>query len=152
MDSWNLGLLRQISNLLRSTKSPSKLTIANLAENFAAADLEKSGLRISRRVIIRLSASLLAKRFVILTGLSSGKSKLAEACAAWLCAGNRTSDPFALGNVVESDRKSYRVTASDKGAVEFSNSPEAGEGTLVTLLQKCDSRMDRLHCFKQFVA
>jgi hypothetical protein len=131
--AWNLGLLRQISNLPRSTKSSSKLTIANLAENFAA-DLKKSGLRISRSVIIRLSASLLAKRFVILTGLSgSGKSKLAEACAAWLCAGNRTSDPFALGNVVESDRKSYRVTASDKGAVEFSNSPEAGEGTLVTL-------------------
>ena len=42
-------------------------------------------LRVTKAQILRLAASLLAKRFVILTGLAgSGKTKLAQAFAHWL--------------------------------------------------------------------
>jgi len=48
--------------------------------------LETSGLIYSNKVISRFTASLLTKPFVILTGLSgSGKTKLAQAFAMWLC-------------------------------------------------------------------
>lgn len=45
-----------------------------------------SGLVYSHELIIRFTASLLTKPFVILTGLSgSGKTKLAQAFAQWIC-------------------------------------------------------------------
>ena len=50
------------------------------------SDTAKSGLIISERLIVRLVSSLLTKPFVILTGLSgSGKTKLAQAFAQWIC-------------------------------------------------------------------
>jgi len=49
-------------------------------------DLQISGLIYSTELITRFSSSLLAKPFVILTGLSgSGKTKLAQAFAQWIC-------------------------------------------------------------------
>lgn len=52
--------------------------------------LSNSRLIFSETIITRLSSSLLTKPFVILTGLSgSGKTKLAQAFAMWLC-GNET--------------------------------------------------------------
>ncbi len=48
-------------------------------------DFTQAGLRIHDSLILRVGASLLAKRFLILTGLSgSGKTKLAHAFASWL--------------------------------------------------------------------
>ena len=48
-------------------------------------DFTKAGLRVSDGLLLRFGASLLAKRFLILTGLSgSGKTKLAHAFASWL--------------------------------------------------------------------
>ena len=48
-------------------------------------DLSTSGLSIGRSIFARLLASLLSKRFLILTGLSgSGKTKLAQAFAHWI--------------------------------------------------------------------
>lgn len=48
---------------------------------------KKAGLLYSDKLIIRFISSLLAKPFVILTGLSgSGKTKLAQAFVQWLCA------------------------------------------------------------------
>ena len=45
----------------------------------------RAGLRISDGLLLRIAASLLAKRFLILTGLSgSGKTKLAHSFAAWI--------------------------------------------------------------------
>ena len=53
--------------------------------SFIAA-LDKSGLQYSRTLITRFIASLLTKPFLILTGLSgSGKTKLAQAFAQWIC-------------------------------------------------------------------
>ena len=49
------------------------------------ADFIQAGLRVSDGLLLRFSAALLAKRFLILTGLSgSGKTKLAHAFASWL--------------------------------------------------------------------
>ncbi|MDD3945647.1 MAG: DUF3578 domain-containing protein, partial [Bacteroidales bacterium] len=48
--------------------------------------LDKSGLQYSNKLITRFIASLLTKPFLILTGLSgSGKTKLAQAFAQWIC-------------------------------------------------------------------
>lgn len=48
--------------------------------------IKKSNLEFSKKLITRFTTSLLTKPFVILTGLSgSGKTKLAQAFAMWLC-------------------------------------------------------------------
>ncbi len=55
-------------------------------------DLAPTGLRFSSPQLLRFIASLLSKRFLILTGLAgSGKTKLAQAVAHWL-----TPDPGPL--------------------------------------------------------
>lgn len=49
-------------------------------------DVKESGLQYSDQLIVRFMASLCTKPFVILTGLSgSGKTKLAQAFANWIC-------------------------------------------------------------------
>lgn len=51
----------------------------------ANIDFTQAGLRVSDGLLLRFGAALLAKRFLILTGLSgSGKTKLAHAFASWL--------------------------------------------------------------------
>ncbi|MFZ4539472.1 McrB family protein [Propionivibrio sp.] len=53
-----------------------------------------AGLRVPDSIMLRFSASLLAKRFLILTGLSgSGKTKLAQAFAAWI---SESEDQYRL--------------------------------------------------------
>jgi len=48
--------------------------------------MQKNGLFFTKLLITRFTASLLTKPFVILTGLSgSGKTKLAQAFAMWIC-------------------------------------------------------------------
>ena len=57
-------------------------------------NLTQAGLRVSNGLLLRLASSLLAKRFLILTGLSgSGKTKLAHAFAAWL---SESEDQYRL--------------------------------------------------------
>lgn len=52
--------------------------------------LKKAGLIYSTKLIVRFTASLATKPFVILTGLSgSGKTKLAQAFAQWICESER---------------------------------------------------------------
>ncbi len=49
----------------------------------------KAKLNLSKELVLRFISSLLSKPFVILTGLSgSGKTKLAESFAKWICADN----------------------------------------------------------------
>jgi 5-methylcytosine-specific restriction enzyme B len=67
-----------------------ELEITNSNDDFYVSDFlslcEKSGLIYSNQLVSRFSASLLTKPFVILTGLSgSGKTKLAQAFAQWIC-------------------------------------------------------------------
>jgi len=54
--------------------------------NKIKTNLINSGLQIADKLVTRFICSLLAKPFVILTGLSgSGKTKLAQAFAMWIC-------------------------------------------------------------------
>jgi hypothetical protein len=67
----------------------------------------------------RFVAAMLAKRFVILTGLAgSGKTKLAQAFARWISPGMTNADPFIPGARIGN---SYRVMNSDRIAVELWN-------------------------------
>lgn len=58
----------------------------------------RAGLRVSDGLLLRIAASLLAKRFLILTGLSgSGKTKFAHAFAAWIAESEEQYRLVAVG-------------------------------------------------------
>lgn len=58
------------------------------------SDFTASGLKVKNNLISRFASSLLAKRFLILTGLSgSGKTKLAHAFATWF---SETAEQYRL--------------------------------------------------------
>ena len=60
--------------------------------------LKESGLQLSTNILARLTAALLTKRFLILTGLSgSGKTKLAHAFAAWIAESDEQYRVVAVG-------------------------------------------------------
>jgi len=80
-----LALLPVNNQITQST-----LEVSNTQAPFDVSSLynsiQLSGLHISRNLVIRFVCSLLTKPFVILTGLSgSGKTKLAQAFAMWIC-------------------------------------------------------------------
>jgi energy-coupling factor transporter ATP-binding protein EcfA2 len=84
-------------------------------------DLSAAGLIYTDDLLRRFAASLIAKRFVILTGLSgSGKTKLAQAFAVWISArqGQRRKTA-AVGETVGTIGEKYRVVASNELAVEL---------------------------------
>jgi hypothetical protein len=86
------------------------------------ADFEAANFHCGEEFLRRFVASLLAKRFVILTGLAgSGKTKLAQAFARWSTPRVASGDPFQTGARLNA---SYRVTDADRIAVEFSNNKE----------------------------
>src|SRR6266567_1926999 len=74
-----------LPDVKKSAGSPaSRDDLASLAESFSDA-LEQCPLKLQPGAAVRFVASLLAKRFVILTGLAgSGKTKLAQAFARWI--------------------------------------------------------------------
>ena len=83
------------------------------------ADFASAGLVLQPQFLHRLTASLLAKRFLILTGLSgSGKTKVAQSFARWLCTAVSSEDPFKVGTQIND---SYRVMDADRISVEFWN-------------------------------
>jgi energy-coupling factor transporter ATP-binding protein EcfA2 len=95
---------------------------------------KEAGLQYPEKLLQRFTASLLAKRFLILTGLSgSGKTKLAQAFTEWLGNSTATTDPFYAGAGIESSQKTYRVAKSDSLAVEFWNDESEENSTKVTL-------------------
>jgi tRNA A37 threonylcarbamoyladenosine biosynthesis protein TsaE len=91
-----------------------KLGIEHCIADFTAANF-----RCEEEFLRRFVASLTAKRFVILTGMSgSGKTKLAQAFARWISSPQFAIDPFERGTQVGN---SYRVMDSDRISVEFWN-------------------------------
>lgn len=89
----------------------------------AASDFASTGLTFVPHLIARFAASLLAKRFVILSGLSgSGKTRLAQAFAIWLTPHSfAAATPFKVGDVINSDRVEYRVSQADTLSVELTS-------------------------------
>jgi 5-methylcytosine-specific restriction protein B len=64
----------------------------------AVRDLPAAGLQLADGLLGRLAASLLTKRFLILTGLAgSGKTKLAHAFAAWIAESDTQYRVVAVG-------------------------------------------------------
>ena len=83
--AWDKELLKKIAK--QGTATSLNNIIINWTDilNMASGDMTSAGLRVGTGLIARFMASLLAKRFLILTGLSgSGKTKLAHAFAAWI--------------------------------------------------------------------
>lgn len=105
-------------------------SINNCYNSFIAANL-----RTNQEFIRRFVAALLAKRFVILTGLAgSGKTKLAQAFARWITpVAAAASDPFTPGTKIPSDRITYLVARADHLAVEFWNDPDESKAIKVVL-------------------
>jgi len=75
-----------IDNSEEMTPEPEPINPINFETKSFIEALDKSGLQYSDKLITRFIASLLTKPFLILTGLSgSGKTKLAQAFAQWIC-------------------------------------------------------------------
>jgi len=82
LSDYNLDDLYPASS---NTREIINVAIATSLDDFRSATHE-AGIRLDSCLITRFIASLLAKPFVILTGLSgSGKTKLAQAFATWIC-------------------------------------------------------------------
>jgi hypothetical protein len=94
-----------------------------------------ANLRCEKEFVTRLVAALLAKRFVILTGLAgSGKTKVAQAFARWMTPNNIiASNPFVPGAKIPSANITYFVKAADHLAVEFWNGPDEKNAIKVVL-------------------
>lgn len=78
----------QLPRILESTNSsrPPDRTMENFSYKMFFEKTKKSNFFINKSIALRFIASLLTKPFVILTGLSgSGKTKLAQAFAMWIC-------------------------------------------------------------------
>lgn len=68
------------------TQSNTSSYVGNFSIEIFNQCIQESGLHYIPQLIIRFTASLLTKPFVILTGLSgSGKTKLAQAFVQWIC-------------------------------------------------------------------
>lgn len=82
-------LIETVNRDIATEVIPTKFDV----ENFAT-DLENTGLSFDRKIIDRFITSLLTKKFLILSGVSgSGKTKLAQAFASWIC---KTNDQFEI--------------------------------------------------------
>lgn len=79
--------------------SVSVTDLSTLIEKFAAASSNpQCGLSLETDLISRFATSLLAKRFLILTGLSgSGKTKLAQAFATWITKEEQDTELIPVG-------------------------------------------------------
>lgn len=94
----------------------------------AAIAMTEAGFRIEEEHLRRFVASLMAKRFVILSGLSgSGKSKIAQLLAMWMDEPEANKvDPFLPGTRLVSERVTYQVVRATPSMVELENVEEGG--------------------------
>jgi 5-methylcytosine-specific restriction enzyme B len=75
-----------IDNFFFESKTELIITLKEFDVNLFFYDVKESGLQFSKLLINRFVASLCTKPFLILSGLSgSGKTKLAQAFAQWIC-------------------------------------------------------------------
>jgi hypothetical protein len=85
-------------------------------------DSAKIGMTISESNILQVTGALLSKRFLILTGLSgSGKTKLAQTVARWICSKAVTQNPFSIGQTVNSNKTSYTISSMSDDFIEITH-------------------------------
>lgn len=112
-----------------SASADLKPLVKSAVDHFISVDLAFQDAQ-----ILRLAASLVAKKFLILTGLAgSGKTKLAQAFGRWITPKWSTRDVFAVGAKIPSERTTYFVAKADAVSVEFWNSDIEADATKVTL-------------------
>ncbi|MBZ0213240.1 MAG: hypothetical protein K8H99_05520, partial [Nitrospirae bacterium] len=100
------------------------------------SSLDQSGSRGMADYLGRLIASLVSKRFVILSGLSgSGKTQLARLIAGWMGGLNSLArvDPFAPNSTIQGQSITYLVKNSDALSIEVWNSPDESDAVRVLL-------------------
>lgn len=100
--AWDLAGLRQISETQKTNTSTSKSGEQDLVgQDFIDElknDTNSAGFKFSKSLLSRFIAGLLAKKFVILTGLSgSGKTKLGESLAKWITSNQQQVKLVAVG-------------------------------------------------------
>jgi len=104
--------------LLRPTYQITNAEPSLVAKAFSASC--NNVLQVKDTSCIRLCASLLSKRFVILTGLSgSGKTKLAQAFARWITPSSIAADPFKVGSKIQGASKEYTIVKSGAQGIEL---------------------------------
>lgn len=95
-------------------------------------NLEISGLQFNDILIYRFISSLLTKPFVILTGLSgSGKTKLAQAFALWICQSNKQFKIVPVG----ADWTNREPLLGYPNSLESNNYVKPDNGVLDLLLE-----------------
>lgn len=84
------NIIKEYKSLLIEKHIESKDLKIEYNFNDFPLELSKARLNISRSLVLRFNTALLTKPFVILTGLSgSGKTKLAQVFALWICQSNK---------------------------------------------------------------
>ena len=95
--AWNKSLLQQVAASGSSATVTPSVGLEQLILTLKK-DLNSAGLLTTNGIEGRFVSALLAKRFVILTGLAgSGKTKLAQAFAAWICSSPSQYKMVAVG-------------------------------------------------------
>lgn len=86
-------LMEQTIDIILSASSNQQFDIDNFI-----SDLDRSPLKFGREMVTRFVASLIAKPFVLLSGLSgSGKTKIAQTFAKWICASTDQYEIIPVG-------------------------------------------------------
>jgi hypothetical protein len=133
VELWRRESARPRSSAIANASPALNLTLNSLSNDLHDG-ITASGMVVDKHVINRLVASLLSKRFLILTGLSgSGKTRVAQMFAYWLCEPISTTDVLAPGGHVNSETITYYINKSDSVGVEFWNSQDESQAVKVVL-------------------
>lgn len=90
LDSDLIKLIEYYKSLNFDVKSKNKVVTVDFNLKNFYQDSSEAGLLFSSELILRLIASLTAKPFLILSGLSgSGKTKIAQSFVKWICESNQ---------------------------------------------------------------
>ncbi len=119
---WNRSLLEEVAaNGLQGVRESKVREIVGLLPSMVKS-IADAGVMIPRSLIWRAVASMLSKRFLILTGMSgSGKTQLAQAFARWITESQLVSRTFPIDSEVPGTEAKYKVTASTDEYLELTN-------------------------------
>ncbi|WP_113923821.1 MrcB family domain-containing protein [Cognataquiflexum aquatile] len=125
-------IIKEYKSLLFEKHTESKELNLEFNFNDFPLGLSKARLNISISLALRFTAALLTKPFVILTGLSgSGKTKLAQAFALWICQSDRQFKIVPVG----ADWTNREPLLGYPNSLESSNYVKPDNGVLDLLLE-----------------